>query len=91
MIVRHIVEISEDDVMTYHFYYLTTTSNDFELPKYEVSNPRPGLTPGTALCAVSSGTNESLLIKPRTNWTYSGHDLNGFTQLHYDFVFTNEW
>ena len=31
MIVRHIVEISDDDVMTYHFYYLTTTSNDFEL------------------------------------------------------------
>ena len=28
MIVRHIVEISEDDVMTYHFYYLTTTSNE---------------------------------------------------------------
>ena len=33
----------------------------------------------------------SLLIKPRTNWTYSGHDLNGFTRFHYDFVFTNEW
>ena len=28
MIVRHFVEISEDDVMTYH---LTTMSNDFEL------------------------------------------------------------
>ena len=29
MIVRHIVEISEDDVMTYHFYYLSraTTLN----------------------------------------------------------------
>ena len=31
MIVRHIVEISEDDVMTYQCYYLTTMSNDFEL------------------------------------------------------------
>ena len=29
MIVRHTVEISEDDVMTYHFYYLSraTTLN----------------------------------------------------------------
>ena len=36
-------------------------------------------------------TNESLLIKRRTNWTYSGHDLNCFTRFHYDFVFTNEW
>ena len=24
-------EISEDDIMTYHFYYLPITSNDFEL------------------------------------------------------------
>ena len=30
MIVRHIVEISEDDDMTYHFYYLTTTRNTAE-------------------------------------------------------------
>ena len=62
MIVHHIVEISEDDVMTYHFYYLTTTSNDFEIRQYEISNPRPGLTPGTALRAVGSGIKYDLLI-----------------------------
>ena len=54
MIVRHIVEISENDIMTYQTYYLTTMSNVFELRLCEISNPRRGLTPGTALCAIGS-------------------------------------
>ena len=67
MIVRHIVEISEDIPLL-----LPITSNDFQLRLYEISNPRPGLTPETALRAVGSGnivgnfrTNTLLTLFPR--------------------------
>ena len=55
MIVRYIVEISEDDVITYQSYYLTAMINDFELRLCKISNPHPGLTPGMALLAVARG------------------------------------
>ena len=56
-IVRHIVEISEHDVMTYH-KNLTPIAHEQRLwnslSLSGISNPRPGLTPGTALRAVGS-------------------------------------
>ena len=78
MIVRHIVEISENDVMTYHFYYLTTTSNDFELRYYEISHPRPGLTPRTALRAVGSGNIHTALLNALFNDSYGILILKGY-------------
>ena len=42
--------------------YVPITSNDFELRSYEISNPCPGLTPGTALRAVGSVNIISLNI-----------------------------
>ena len=45
MIVRHIVEISEDDVTTYQSCYLTTMSNDFELASAKLEMLAPSLRP----------------------------------------------
>ena len=57
-IVRHIVEISGHDVMTYHKNLIPIAHEQrlwIPLSLSGISNPRPGLTPGTALRAVGSG------------------------------------
>ena len=70
-IVRHSIEIRENDVMT----YLTLKNVILLLPNYHeqrllnsqtlsgISNPRPVLTPGTANRAVSSGTPLTVIFK----------------------------
>ena len=56
MIVCHIVEISEDDVMTYHFYYLSraTTVNSANTKLVTLT---PGLRPEQRFAPLARGQN----------------------------------
>ena len=45
-------------------------NSDFELRLCTISNPRPGLTPGTALRAVGSGIRQNLTLRSRK------HEIN---------------
>ena len=82
MIVRHIVEISEDDVMTYHFYYLTTTSNDFELPNTKLVTLAPGVRLERRFAPLARGQYEIKDVNMLETVVFYSHSIVINFKLH---------
>ena len=81
MIVRHIVEISEDDVMTYHFYYLSraTTLNSANTKLVTLA---PVLRPERRFAPLARGL---YIIHNRRYYFYLSREAHGYyAEANYD-------
>ena len=79
MIVRHIVEISEDDVMTYHFYYVSraTTLNSANTKLVTLA---PGLRPEWRFASLARGIMQSVRKKEICSICYTRNYKEVFSE-----------